>query len=375
MNIRILLFMAGFFVLCPALVSAASSADVERRLENLEENLELYKDEIKDLEQQLQSPVHINGYVDAEYHTDSRDSKKNGFRLHHLSLFFKKELAEKWRFFSEIEYEDAPKFEGEGVAQPAPAEGEVIDDAQGKIFVEAVNIDYLWNPKANFRVGRFFTPAGIWSIDHYPPFVPTQLRPQHIRNIFPQLVDGVASYGTLSLGETFLTYDVYMGNGEGNTAKKDENSHKAYGVRAVLLLPVLKRFELGASFYDDVLNNGDAKSAQGIHVKIQTGDLSFQAEYADASIEPAAGGSSDTKGYYAQLLYGINDSWGAGLRHDFFAEVENTGEDSTINSVFVNYHINKDILIKLEHHEVELELVTDEDYNQTILSLVYYLAD
>ena len=157
--------------------SAASLEGLEKKIKLLESELELYREEIElfregveeeereeELASRFTTPVQINGYVDTEFSDDSRANVKSGFRLHHLSLFFKKRISEKWRFFSEIEYEDAPKFEGSGVDQPAPALGEIMDDAKGKIYVEAVNIDYMLNPKANFRIGRFFTPAGIWSI-------------------------------------------------------------------------------------------------------------------------------------------------------------------------------------------------------------------
>jgi len=337
--------------------------------------MESYREEIEDLHQSDESEVKINGYVDVEYHVDSRDSIASGFRLHHFSLFFKKQLAEKWRFFSEIEYEDAPKFEGEGEPQPAPALGSVVDDAEGKIFVEAVNIDYLWRPTASFRVGRFFTPAGIWSIDHYPPFVPTQIRPGHIRKVFPQVVDGAAAYGTIPMGDTFFNYDIYTGNGEGNTGKKDENRQKAAGVRAYFILPYLQYFELGASGYTDELNNDDEKTAYGIHAKIQTGKFTLQAEGSDAKIEPLATPSYHVKGHYGQLLYDFTDKWAFGYRYDFYDQKSIDVKDETTNSFFINYHVNKDITLKLEHHDVKDDDVAVEDHKLDIISLVYYLGD
>ena len=107
-----------------------------------------------------------------------------------MSLFFTKDFGNGWSFFSEVEYEDGPKFEGDGTT---------LSSQDGKIFLESVNMTYLHKPDLSARVGRFFTPAGIWSVDHYPPFVGTQLRPQHIRKIFPQVIDGAGVFGSLTL--------------------------------------------------------------------------------------------------------------------------------------------------------------------------------
>ena len=365
---------AGLF-LSPFSVSAISMEELEKRLEQLEAEAEIYREEADEQSSRDETPVQINGYVDAEYQVDSRSNVDAGFRLHHLSLFFKKQIAKKWRFFSEIEYEDAPKFEGEGKAQTAPAQGEIVDDAEGKIYVEAVNIDYQWKPVSSFRIGRFFTPAGIWSIDHYPPFVPTQIRPGHIRKIFPQVVDGAATYGTLDLGETFLNYDVYVGNGEGNTGKKDMNSRKAVGARTYLLFPLLNYFEVGVSAYADELNNNDDKTSTGMHLKIRSGQFTLQAEAADAKIEPMAGGTYHVKGYYSQFLYKPTDAWTVGYRHDVYDQDDSVEKEETTDSLFVNYHVNKDITLKAEIHDIEDEDVAVPDHKLSIFSIVYYLGD
>ncbi|MCK5358983.1 MAG: hypothetical protein KAJ95_00050 [Gammaproteobacteria bacterium] len=349
--------------------------ELEKRMEALESEIELYREEAEEQSTRYDTPVIINGYVDAEYKVDSRSNVNSGFRLHHLSLFFKKQITQKWRFFSEIEYEDAPKFEGEGEAQPAPAKGEIVDDAEGKIFVEAVNIDYLWQPTMSFRVGRFFTPAGIWSIDHYPPFVPTQIRPGHIRKVFPQVVDGAAAYGTFVLGESFLNYDLFVGNGEGNTGKQDNNGTKAVGVRSYLLLPMLNYFEVGVSGYVDELNNSDDKTAIGMHLKIRSGMFTLQAEAADAKIEPLSAATYHTKGYYGQILYQPADEWTVGYRHDVYDEDDTAVKKVTTDSVFVNYHVNTDITLKAEIHDIEDEDASVEDHKLSIFSLVYYLGD
>lgn len=368
--ISLLLLVAGVI----QSASAASLRDLEERIQVLEDEKEISEEERIELVDKIDREMDISGYADVEYHHSTKDADNPGFRLHHLSLFFSKEVASGWKFFSEIEYEDAPKFEGSGKDQVAPAEGEIIEDAKGKIFVEAVNLDYLFDPKLTFRGGRFFTPAGIWSIDHYPPFVPTQLRPQHIRKIFPQLIDGMMIYGIVPIGDSFFSYDLFVGNGEGNIGKKDMNSSKAAGLRTKVSFPVLQKLEVGATIYKDTLNDNTEKTARGLHARINFRDLSLQAEYAKAKLKPVASPEFESSGFYTQLMYDWRD-WTFGYRWDTF-EKDDTGLGSEIEatSAFLNFHVNKDIVLKLEHSTYDNEDVTKEDYSTLVFSLVAYLG-
>ena len=223
--------------------------------DDVREQLNILKDEVLILQDQLEetniantNEMKISGYADIEYHNSTQDGKEPGFRLHHMSLFFEKRVTDDWKFFSEIEYEDAPFLEYEFEGKKADS---ICEGCYGKIFLEAANFTYAYDPVMSLRAGRFFTPAGIWSVDHYPSFVPTQLRPEHVRNIFPQVVDGVGIFGTISMGNSFLNYDLYLGNGEGNSGSADSNSEKATGAKVSLLLPFFRYFEIGASAYND----------------------------------------------------------------------------------------------------------------------------
>ena len=350
-------------------------------ISNYQDNMELLKEEILVLQDQLEeisasstNRMSISGYTDIEYHKSSKSGEEPGFRLHHMSLFFEKRFSDEWKFFSEIEYEDAPYIEFDG--DPAVCKS----NCSGKIFLEAVNFSYLWDQTLNFRAGRFFTPAGLWSVDHYPPFVATQQRPQHIRKVFPQVVDGVMGYGSVPLGNIFFNYDIYLGNGEGNPGKKDLNSKKAVGSKIAFIFPSFKYLELGASTYKDKLNsnadNAD-KTAQGAHLKFSISNLTLQSEYAKAKIEPETGNSYEEEGYYVQLHANLG-KWTIGLRNDVFDTYDSaTGlnNEITFNSAFTNYRVNESIVVKLEHHVVDNEDPVEEDYNESIASVVIYLGN
>ena len=369
---RTILIIAGVLLYFPFTVSAAPADQTVKDIDENTENIAILQEQISLLEQQFKSQLKVSGYADVEYRSSSKPGDEPGFRLHHFSLFFKKKINEQWRFFSEIEYEDAPLIE---FPENPPTDPANCSDCSGKIFVEAMNIDYLWKSQASLRFGRFFTPAGIWSIDHYPPFVPTQERPLHIRKIFPQLVDGAALFGRMSFGSSFLTYDFYTGNGEGNPGHGDINSDKASGLKFSLNFPLMDHTEIGATYYQDTLNDDTDKTVTGIHTKLEGGDFTFQAEYADGEYTPVTGQKYNSEGYYGQLYYRISN-WLFGFRHDVFDKNSTALVGSvTRQSVFINYRVDKDIVFKLEYHETEPEDSAVPSTDLTIASIAIYLGD
>lgn len=362
-------------LLFPTMGNSATLEEVDQRLKKLEGSSEVNQAETDDISYRLKNSLSLSGYADTEYVTTNKPQGDAGFRLHHLSVFLKKQVTDDLRFFSETEWEDAPYVSAD------------TGGISGKIFVEAVNFDYQWRPETSLRVGRFFTPAGIWSVDHYPPFVLTQQRPMHIRQIFPQLVDGAAISGHYAVaGNTFFSYDLYMGNGEtGNfDGNHDQNTTKAVGLRANLALPIAQQFDVGATIYHDKLAasadaNEPKKNVYGVHARIRQGAFGFQGEYANGKYQPTISPATNLpyhkKGYYAQFSYDIN-KWTLGYRYDYFnpdTSAPASLSATKINSAIVNYHVNKNVVLKLEHHLVNVIDPTKKDYYKNIASLVVNL--
>lgn len=327
------------------------------------------------LAEEFNNSIKVAGYADIEYKGSNAENAENEFRMHHLSLFFTKNFDNNIKFFSEIEYEDAPKFAGVDDGSGG------IEVASGKIFVEAVNFDWNQSQYFNMRLGRFFTPAGIWSEDHYPPFVTTQERPLHIRKIFPQLVDGMSIFGSTELVQDhFFNYTAYLGNGESNTnlsAKKDLNSSKGLGFKGDYYAPWLDELLLGFTLYQDnkdSANNDARKKSYGSHIKLRQSNLILQAEYAKSNlIFDNALNNYQSEGYYAQLTYELNQ-WGLGYRYDVFDKKDAALEQITRNSIFINFHVNANFTIKGEYHHDSYDDPIKKDEGFYILSITGYLG-
>lgn len=376
-------------LLLPTIGLTATMEEVDQRLKQLEADVAVSREETDDLANRLKNNLSVTGYADVEYITTNKTATDDGFRMHHLSLFFSKHISEDWRFFSEIEFEDTPFYE------PSKATNTTVTDSggdtasvpnastvgSGKIFAEAVNFDYQWRPDTSLRAGRFFTPAGLWSVDHYPPFVSTQERPLHIRNIFPQLVDGAAISGNHPVGSAFFNYNLYVGNGETtrHDGSKDSNSTKSVGLRMALSLPFAQQLEVGVSTYRDKLADTviTKKNAWGAHAKFRQGAFEFQSEYAKGKYEPTVTPTTNLpyhrKGYYTQFSYDIS-KWTLGYRFDYYDPKTTAPNDATkINSAFINYHVDKNIVLKWEHHLINVENPASQDHYKDIASIVVYL--
>jgi len=327
----------------------------------------------EDLSEEINNSIKISGYADVEYKGSGEEGVNEQFRMHHLSLFFTKQFDNQIKFFSEIEYEDTPKLEGVN-----DGSGD-LKLSSGKIFVEAVNFDWNYSQHFNLRAGRFFTPAGIWSEDHYPPFVPTQERPLHIRKIFPQLVDGLSLFGSTEfVPNHFFNYTSFIGNGESNVSgKKDLNSSKAVGFKGDYHAPWLDDFTLGFTLYNDNQDssNHDAeKFAYGYHLKLRHEKLTVQAEYSKADLH-FANGLDDYKseGYYSQFLYQF-DQWALGYRYDIFNKKDINIDKVKRNSIFINYHVNEHFTLKGEYHQDSHRDPMIDDFGFYIFSVTGYLG-
>ncbi|MDF1667647.1 MAG: hypothetical protein P1V97_38270, partial [Planctomycetota bacterium] len=222
---------------------ALSTEDSDYSLEDVSDDLEELRGRLDDL-------VSISGYYDFEYSDATRGSRES-FRQHHVSIFLSRKLGE-FRFFTEIEFEDATNIKGNGDGTFNESDGEVkVETAWGQ-----------WEPKDWFKVrAGFFLIPHWYHINHFPYLTNTTLRPNFIRRIVPFQTNGVMIHGTYffensgteNLSDFGLTYYAYVGNGRtSNPGKGDDDHNKNLGGRVVFHLPRpdwIRKLNLGFGTY------------------------------------------------------------------------------------------------------------------------------
>ncbi len=365
-----LFLLVILFLFSPMFSFAENVEDLRKELNELKNKVDVLSAEKEDMDDKLSRLVRITGYADLDYTMTDKKGENNQFRTHKFALILKKDWGKEWSFFSEVEYEYGPELE---------ASNKTMTKGEGKIFNEIFYVEYKPSYLAELRFGRFLTPVGIWNQEPYAPFVATDDRPLHIRQIFPQVSDGLQLQGQVSLASVVTRYHLYAANGAGEPGKTDSNQGKAVGGRVAFKLPFLDDFQIGGSSFngEDTAADNKKRASLGTDLRFQIKGLKFWGEYANAKFTPITGSSSeyDRNGYYGQLSYDIS-KFSLIYRYDNYEPSSITANDkTTINTVAVNYRFNPDIVTKLEHHLYDLENPTSTDYSKTIFSVCVYFGE
>lgn len=140
-------------------------------------------------------PIAIGGYLEANTQYASTDGVSDGFsfQFRRTNLFFSSTIANRIRFFSELEFEDGTK----------------------EINLEAAFIDFEFDPVFNFRGGIIVNPIGAFNQNHDGPRWDFIDRPISATTIIPATLSNV---GFGFLGKYFvdrwtLGYEAYLTNG------------------------------------------------------------------------------------------------------------------------------------------------------------------
>ncbi len=361
-------FLLLVLFICTVAGTANAGSSLQDQIDELKERLEVNEARLDEGEFNLDSLMEIGGYADMGYMATDKAGENNKFRVHSLNLQFKKQVSDTWSFFSEIEFEDAPIIE--------ISEGK--DD--GKIAIESLVIQAAVNQQLIFRAGRYLTPAGIWNVDHYSPFVATMAVPEHIKKIFPNVVDGLQVFGSQDVGNTLVSYAVYAGNGIDEPGNSDSNENKAVGTRVKFTFHSLNGLELGLSGFTgkdkQTATQKYDRDSLGADVKFHLNKFKFQGEYARASIDDQISPSAidfDRTGFYGQLIYDIKEKVSLVYRYDWY-EANDTDSTSKLrtNTVALNYHFTPSVVGKLENHWRDPS--SGANYNQITASVSIYFG-
>jgi hypothetical protein len=109
------------------------------------------------------------------------ENQATTFELEDLSLLARWEPYARLAFFSELRFEDM--FEA--------TEDEGVVTSGGQVEIERLYAEALLSPALSLRVGKVFTPFGLWNVISRAPLTWTVEEPAVTENVFPQRATGL----------------------------------------------------------------------------------------------------------------------------------------------------------------------------------------
>jgi hypothetical protein len=206
------------------------------------------------------------------------------FYVGKLNVYMEANIAPEWKSLIEVRYMFIPN--GSGTPNPyvdpignagrfdgiAPDYTELDRPVEwGGINIQRAYLEHSFTNFLSVRVGRFLTPWGIWNVDHGSPVIIGTAKPYVIgESFFPEAQTGFDAFGSVSVGDSTLSYHLTLSNGRGATeAFQDMDDNKAIGGRLSLRMYALGELTVGLSGY------GGTVTDRRQQLNLQTMSLSY----------------------------------------------------------------------------------------------------
>ncbi|WP_437683416.1 hypothetical protein [Sorangium sp. So ce131] len=191
------------------------------------------------------------------------------FVVGNLNLYLDAQPSDHFRFLGELRFTTAPGGAPVPVTPPPPGvDGRVTTEPYGSfdsaatalgsstvygglVSIERAHVDWTRFNLFKVRVGQFFTPIGIYNVDHGSPVLITAAIPYFISSrLFPTRQTGLMVYGSAFTGAWELGYNAYVSNGRNENAPFAFDDNRGFGGRlhASYEDPGKMTLKLGASF-------------------------------------------------------------------------------------------------------------------------------
>lgn len=192
------------------------------------------------------------------------ETDASSFVMGNLNLYFDAKPADAWRTMIEVRFTNAPHgqlnspggiagtFDREDTYQIDPGgSGLNVPMWRGAMVIERAWTEWQAHQLFKIRLGNFFTPWGIWNIDHGSPTLITLNLPQSIlQYVFPIRQTGLQIYGSTFAGDWQLGYHATLSNGRSEDSLFDHDDDKAIGARLYAKREMGDfNFAVGGSYY------------------------------------------------------------------------------------------------------------------------------
>jgi hypothetical protein len=264
----------------------------EQRLSTLEEN-QAAADEAQLLESlaadeegaALGTPekIQLYGFMDlnlqrqwipkTSFYREVAGTREATFALGNVNLYFDARPEDHWRALVEVRFTNMPHGQEQGLGGLGGGyrrvNTNIWDFADltgsnsvrwGGIILERAWLQYSYSDLLQVRAGQWFTPWGIWNIDHgWPTLIAGTLPEMILQQAIPRIQTGVQVLGRYNRPPYSFGYHVTVSNGRGDASLVDFTDNKAVGFRLFMSHSGRSEVQLGMTGYwgkhDDITKN------------------------------------------------------------------------------------------------------------------------
>ncbi len=280
------------------------------------------------------SGVSLGGYATASY-SDLTNASSPRVGFDNLSLFVWWQGEGRWKFFSELDYENV---------WASNSHGQEGDDRY--LALERLYLDYDINELATVRAGKFLTPIGRWNLIHATPLVWTTTRPLVTTRTFPTNVTGLMLYGTLPAVADGMEYTLYASKGDEIRPNPVlDPFYEVYGAHAILPMPLNGQLGISLADFEQEDSRDEKRRLVGLDYFWSRNRYEFSAEGVYRFSEN--GNLWDEKGAFGQLVIPLSERAYAVGRYEYYHPALET-RATQLFVLGLNYRITPAIVLKAE---------------------------
>lgn len=274
----------------------------------------------------------LGGYGTGSY--ERSDDAPSRATINNLSLFLWWDGSERWKFFTELEYDNR-------LLTRADKKGE-----NGYLSLERLYVDFALTDSINVRGGKFLTPIGRWNLIHATPLVWTTSRPLATTLAFPTNMTGVMATQTLPNIGSGVEYSVYGASGsEIRPNPAIDTFSQAFGGHVIVHAGVNAQFGFSYAEFAQKTTRPEHKRLVGLDF-VWTHDryeLSAEGIYRYSS----DGSAWDERGGYVQFAAPLSQKLYAVGRYETF-RVARQANTTQLWVGGLNYRITPALVLKAE---------------------------
>lgn len=274
----------------------------------------------------------IGGYATGTY--ERKDDISPRIALDDLSLFIWWEGDGRWKFFSELEYDDFLFTRNINPGQ------------NGYLSLERAYFDYALSDDTDIRAGKFLTPIGRWNLIHATPLVWTTSRPLVTTLAFATNMTGVMVNGNLPNIGNGIEYSLYGASGDDlRTNPEVDPFTSAFGTHVTWT--IIPGTQLGFSYadFEQEQTKPERKQLAGIDFFWTRNryEISAEAVYRFSDHNSFL----DEKGAYVQFVAPLSERLYAVARYETYRSARQDAP-TQLRVTGLNYRITPGLVLKAE---------------------------